>query len=118
MFLKHTAVSKAPCLSRRVAVPVKSRKQTLYAPLTCLVWALQEFVLFLSTEAKKHELIAIVPLDLLREIRSMYHLVTMSSRGGGKLDKHVRQSAWTLQQSCRGLTRNTVTPAFCRSWRR
>jgi hypothetical protein len=46
----------------------------------------QEFVLFLSTEAKQHDLITIVPLDILREIRSLFHLVVHSHTG--KLDRH------------------------------
>ena len=48
----------------------------------------QEFVLFLSSEAKQHDLVTIVPLDILREIRSLFHLVVSSHTG--KLDRHVR----------------------------
>ena len=45
-------------------------------------------MLFLSTEAKQRDLITIVPLDILREIRSLFHLVVSSHTG--KLDRHVR----------------------------
>ena len=80
------AASTAPYLWRRASQLVSPFQ---LPPLTRTASCLgQEFVLFLSTEAKQRDLITIVPLDILREIRSLFHLVVSSHTG--KLDRHVR----------------------------
>jgi hypothetical protein len=82
--------------------------------LTRCPGVVQEFVLFISTTAKTQELTTIVPLDLLREIRSLYRLVAPR----GKLDRHVRPhgdlGTHTRTHACAVLT-HLLMPR--RSWR-
>ena len=43
--------------------------------------------MFISAAAKTHELLALIPLDLLHDVRSLFSLV---SRNGKSLDRQAR----------------------------
>ena len=53
----------------------------------------QEFSMFISAASKTHELLSLIPLDLLHDVRSLFSLV---SRSGKSLDRQVRLPARTL----------------------
>jgi hypothetical protein len=46
-------------------------------------------MMFVSAASKTHELLALIPLDLLNDVRSLYGLV---SKRRGVLDRQVRRS--------------------------
>ncbi len=43
--------------------------------------------MFVSSAARTHQLLALIPLDLLREVRSLYGLISQRS---GTLDRQAR----------------------------
>ena len=57
-------------------------------------------MIFISTATKTHEPLALVPLDLLRDVRSLFSLV---SQRGGTLDRQARRRRRTrvAEAACR-----------------
>ena len=71
--------------ARRVRAPVRALGVTTDSRQSDL----QEFSMFISAAAKTHELLALIPLDLLHDVRSLFGLV---SRSGKSLDRQVRRA--------------------------
>jgi hypothetical protein len=75
-------------------------------PGVLLSWRTQDFMMFVSAASKSHELLALIPLDLLNDVRSLYGLV---SKRRGVLDRQVRCGRW-------GANRDAFT--FALNWQR
>jgi hypothetical protein len=64
-----------------------ARRPTAVRGLTPHVCDPQEFSMFISAASKTHELLSLIPLDLLHDVRSLFSLV---SRSGKSLDRQAR----------------------------
>ncbi len=79
-------VRAARLASAPVAQPWALTLRRCASLVSCFAGA-QDFMMFVSAASKSHELLALIPLDLLNDVRSLYGLV---SKRRGVLDRQVR----------------------------
>lgn len=91
------------CAAQLAVVPSPGLVLTSHAPHVC---ARQDFVMFVSAVAKTHQLLALIPVDLLHEVRSLYGLV---SRHRGVLDRQVRDARKQLRHLASSLGHSPCT---------